>query len=68
MMSKCYNEVLVPVPQELNPSNRDKKKVKALEYFDKNSRVKKMYLFLNSKIGCSVDLVGRFANFAGVWA
>ena len=67
-MSKCCKEVLAPVPQEINPSNEDKKKVKALEYFDKNSRVKKMYLFLNSKIGCSVDLVGRFANFAGVWA
>ena len=44
-MSKCYKEVLVPAPQEINPSNRDKKKVKALESFKKKSYVKKMYLF-----------------------
>ena len=45
-MSKCYREVHVPVPQEINPSNRDKKKVKALESFKKNSHVKKTYLLI----------------------
>ena len=76
-MSKCYREVHVPAPQEINPSKRDKKKVKALESFDKNSYGwGEILLFSNSIIGCSVVEYscsrvlpeGRFANFVGVLA
>ena len=54
-MFKCYKEVLVPSPQEINTSNKDKKKVKAFVSFDKNSHVKKTYFFSNSDIGCSIE-------------
>ena len=44
-MSKCYKDVHVPAPQEINSSKLDKRKVKAFESFVKSSYMEKIYFF-----------------------